>query len=62
MIKSRWDEVHRPRGLVDALVQNTAVIIELWLYHQYGDYLAENVKNARADEFDNMRWKLDEKE
>ncbi len=62
MIKSRWDEVHGEGGLVDALLQNTSVMIELRLYQQYGDCLAENLKRARGNDFNDLIWKLEGKD
>ena len=62
MIKSRWDEVHGKGGLVEALLHNASVMIEMRLYHQYGDYLAENLKRTRCNAFNDMLWKLDSKD
>ncbi|KAI9788510.1 MAG: hypothetical protein M1816_006850 [Peltula sp. TS41687] len=56
MLQSRYDEVHGPNGLCDALVKSIARYMERRLRIAYGDYLARGLSKLKDDRFAGFQW------
>lgn len=52
MFSSRWDTVHGIEGLCATLCQSIYAITEMRLKIEYGDNLAESLKELKKDQFD----------
>ena len=58
MLDSRFHEVHGPDGLCDTLMENAALMIEIRLKVEYGDYLAVSLAKLKEPKFEGFQWKI----
>ncbi|KAI9788683.1 MAG: hypothetical protein M1816_006734 [Peltula sp. TS41687] len=56
MPRSRYEDVHGPKGLCDALVSTIAAMMEIRLQVTYGDYLAISLSRLKDESFNDFLW------
>lgn len=58
MIRFRYEEVHSPNGLCNALITSMAMLMEIRLMVDYGDYLAESLRQLKTSKLNGFQRRL----
>lgn len=57
MLRSRFEEVHGPSGLCNALLSTATALMEIRLAMTYGDYMAVNLSTLKGPAFNGFLWR-----